>query len=177
MITYREQDYDPQGPIREHPYKGAEYDEGVEYYDFQQHPELIREKLEDFKTHDSHKGIQRFYDLLEWINSDESELESNDCAFHPPKDNISTNTSPKKLECKGRLMIFYRHLPINLNPEATQWLLEATNQYLQHTDPEFRDGVYGLSFMDSGFVALNKQVGRELVLQFWVFGDTEEETL
>ena len=176
MIAYREHDFDPQGPIREHPYQGADYHEGVEYYDFRKNPELIREKLEDFKPHDSHEGIKRFYEIVEWINTDESVFESNDCAFTPPMDNISPNASPKKLECKGRLMIFYRNLPINLNPPSTEWLLDATSAYIQHTDKGFQDGVIGLCFMDTAFAALNKQVGKELVLYFWAYGDTEEET-
>ena len=59
MRTYR--DEQQSGPSRPHPYKVADYDSNVDYYDFKNQPELIREKLEDFKPYDVQEAIQTFF--------------------------------------------------------------------------------------------------------------------
>lgn len=176
MIAYREKDSDETGPVRTHPYIDAENNESFKYYDFRANPELIRQKLEDFKPYDSHEAIQTFYRLLEWLNSEDSILESNDCAASLVKANISIESSSKKLESKGRLMIFYRYPKMNIYRDNTQMLLEATKHYLEHIDPDFHDGAIGLSFFETAFEEIGNAIGKELVIQFWAFGDTEEET-
>jgi hypothetical protein len=176
VIAYKESEYQPEIPIRVHPYLDAEYDERVRYHNFRETPELIREKLEDFKPFEPQQAVKTFYELVEWINGPESELESNDCAFTGPKTNISVNSSKKKMECKGRLMVFFRRLPNNLNTDTMKWLLNATGAYIERTDEQtWQDGIVGLSFMKTAFAALNNQIGEELVLRFWAFGDTEQE--
>lgn len=176
MIAYRETEYQPEIAIRVHPYLDAEYDERIRYYDFKVNPELIREGLEDFKPWEPQPAIESFYQLLEWISGRDSQLESNDCAFTGPKTNISVNSSKKKMECKGRLMVFFRSLPNNLNADTMKWLLNATGAYIERTDePTWQDGIVGLSFMKTAYAALNRQIGEELVLRFWAFGDTEQE--
>jgi hypothetical protein len=73
-------------------------------------------------------------------------------------------------------MIFFRHLEFNTNRQTTEWLLGATEHYLKQIDPFFTtDGVICLNFADTAFEALNHAFGRELVIQFWAFGDTGDE--
>src|ERR1044072_5563917 len=108
MDVYREKDSGPRDPVRLHPYEGSDYDYNVDYYDFRRNPRLIREKLEDYKPWEEQEAIQTYYRLLDWLVSDSSVFESNDCAFKPPSTNISLRVSPKALQCSGRLMIFYR---------------------------------------------------------------------
>jgi hypothetical protein len=176
MISYRESEYQPDRIVREHPYTDGTYDQRVKYYDFRTNPAAIRQSLEDFKPWEPRGAIETFYQLLEWLNGEMSELESNDCAFHGPQPNISVSTSPKELECKGRLMIFWRRLELNVSEPHLKWLIDAAEHYLKHTDEStWLDGVIGLSFMETAFGRLNKNVGKEMVLQFWAFGDSEDE--
>jgi hypothetical protein len=174
MRTYR--DEQQSGPSRPHPYKGSDYDTGVDYYDFKKQPELIREKLEDFKPHDAQEAIQSFYSLVEWINVESKVLESNDCAFEAPRPSNSPNASSKKLQASGRLMIFYRELHYNVNEQPISWLRDATEFYIKQVDPTFEDGVIATGLQGSIYEALRNRLGKELVLTFWAFGDTDEET-
>jgi hypothetical protein len=175
MFVFRGTDSPPFGPVRVHPYEKSDYDANVQYYDFGRYPELIRLKLEDFKAWGKYPAVDAFYQLLEWIRSDLSVFESNDCALQGPAQNTLTKASSKKFNCAGRLMIFYRSLGANLQPDTVNSLLEATGFYLQHTDEHFTDGQVGLSFFDTAFEALQNRIGKELVIEFIAFGDTEEE--
>jgi hypothetical protein len=174
MRTYRHEQQS--GPSRPHPYKGSDYDSNVDYYDFKKHPELIRGKLEDFKPHDVHEAIQTFYSLVEWLNAESRVLESNDCAFEAPRPSNSPNASSKKLQASGRLMIFYRGLRYNVSDQSITWLRDATEFYIKQVDPTFEDGVIATSLQGSIYEALRNRLGKELVLTFWAFGDTDEET-
>jgi hypothetical protein len=176
MLVFRGTDSLPFGPVRVHPYEKSTYDDNVQYYDFRVHPQLIREKLEDFKPWEQYEVIQNFYGLLEWISSDASVFDSNDCAFQGPSPNVFTKVSNRKLQCDGRLMIFYRALGANLDTGTLNSLLQYTGRYLGEIDPEFADGRVDLSFFDTAFEAIGNQIGKELVIQFVAFGDSEEET-
>jgi len=175
MFVFRGTDSLPFGPVRVHPYQKSTYGGNVQYYDFGRHPELIRETLEDFKPWEKYEAVETFYQLLEWIRGDGSVFESNDCAFQAPSSNTLTKASDKKLCCAGRLMVFYRLLTANLDPDTVNSLLGATNFYLQQIDTDFKDGRIGLSFFDTAFEADNNTIGEELVIEFIAFGDTEEE--
>jgi hypothetical protein len=176
MICDRYADSNPNDPVRLHPYEGSVYGGDVDYYNFRESPELIREKLEDFKPFEHQKAIQRFYEGLEWLNSNASKLESNDSAFAGPRPNDNSPGFKTTLQCSGRVMVFYRTLPLNLISAKTDWLLRATNHFSKSLDPKFNRGALGLSFMDTAFVDLRNAIGKELQIQFWAFGDTEEET-
>ena len=175
MICYREKDYEDKGMPRSHPYDGASYDARVAYYDFRKHPSLIREKLENFKPFDRHDGIQKFYELVEWINSRESFFESNDCCFDEPFPRRSHTSSDKALECHGRLLIFFNNLEANLQDETTEWLRLALDKCINEADVGYEDGIIGLCFFNTMFEEVNDQIGRELAIRFWVFGETEIE--
>ena len=174
MNVYREKDSDPFGPVRIHPYERSTYADNVAYYDFRKHPDLIRENLEDYKPWEQYEAIETFYQLLEWLNGETSVFETNDCAFGGPTSNISTNVSNAKLQCSGRLMTFYRNLASNTDAATVNSFLSAMQFYLQQVDPDFAGGSIGLCFEDAAFSSINNAIGKELVAQFWAFGDTDE---
>lgn len=151
--------------IRRQPWTTAESDETHRYYNFRTNPELIPEVLEDYKPWSHEPAVQKFYELVRWVNSDESVFESNDCAFHGPKVNSQKDTFHKELVCSGRLMFFIRHIPLNLSDDSRyiaseykgekeapeyrvspqlDWAAQACLQLLKDIKPEFEWGSVGI---------------------------------
>jgi hypothetical protein len=168
------------GAPRAHPWTTAESDPAHRYYDLRQHPDLIRTHLEDFTPWNSYAAINTFYRLLEWLNGPESVFESNDCAFEGPHPNTSPSFT-QRLTCTGRLMILYRNVPLNTAPNHIVRLSDAIHRHLHHTDPGFELGAIGTTIMQVHYTALpgihERVPGKQLMLSFWAFGDTEAETM
>src|SRR5882762_4134129 len=108
--------------IRTQPWKDAVHDPRGKYWNFRKQPELIRQVLEDFKSHDSYESIQRFYEMLEWINGPDSNFESSDCRLTGPFPNQQKEQYPWDIGAAGRLMVFFRHLPYNLTQVTDDWI-------------------------------------------------------
>lgn len=161
---------------RNHPWTVSDFDEGHKYYDFKKNPELIRTSLEDFLPYSDKEPIETFYKFLEWINGSQSVLETNDCALRYARENISTNTSKKKLEISGRVMIFFRTLQFNCDPKWFQPLKNAFLHFGSKLDPSFRDGVITTCFFPVYYEEINEH-GVEISFNFWAFGDSETECL
>ncbi len=178
MRVYFESDdtYDKYGIIRAHPYKGTSRGPEEDYYDFKEKPELISQVLEDFKPWEEHKAIQLFYEMLRWLNGDDSALESSDCALaRQLSENQTKGPFPRGLQWLGRLMVFYRNLKLNVSPQPTEWLKRATYFHLNRLDPEFEKGSIGLFLTKASYLHLQGQLGNQLVILFFAFGDNEQE--
>lgn len=162
---------------RTHPYESSDWST---YYDFKKQPDMIPEILEDFTPWAHYSAIQRFYKLLAWLNGPESRLESNDCAFRGPEPNASKNFT-KRLECGGRLMIFYRNLRLNTQQEFGEALKQAFKHYLALLEPNLEWGAVEICTMPVRYLAISgdetQQMGKEVNLTFWAWGDDEEETM
>ena len=165
---------------RSHPWTQALSNPNQKYYDFKSSPELIRTSLEDFLPLNQWSGTEKFYDLLEWLNGSDSLLESNDCGTRGFKQNTNTNF-PKMLECSARLMILYRNLNYNLSEQNINWLERRTHNYLESIDIHFEWGVVGTSIIPATYITLplpdHEQVGSQLLLQFWAWGDSDLEVM
>jgi hypothetical protein len=175
--------YDYAGPVsdvRSHPWTVATLDPTSRYRDLRANPALIRTSLEDFVPWSEWPAIETFYGLLEWLNGAESTLESNDCAFEGPGAN-PTRDVPKALEATGRLMILWRELPRNLSRANVDRLRAAIHRCLNEIDPDLVYGVVGITVCRVRFITLplpeEQNVGRQLMLSFWAWGDTEEEVM
>jgi hypothetical protein len=176
--------YDYAGPdphaVRSHPWTVAAENPAARYLDLRADPALIRTSLEDFLPWSDWPAVDTFYSLLEWLNGAGSTLESNDCAFVGPSEN-PTDGVPKALEATGRLMILWRKLPLNLSRENVEWLRIALHRSLNETDPGLEYGVVGISVCRVRFVRLpvsgRKNLGLQLMLSFWAWGDTDEEVM
>jgi hypothetical protein len=165
---------------RAHPWTDAASSPDSRYYDFKANPWLIRSSLEDYTPWNGSEAVETFYRLVEWINAAEGALESNDCEFTGPQSN-SDPDFPKALQCSGRLMILFRELTSNLSYPRVERLEDALQRRLAELDPEFAWGVVGTTIMRTRYVSLPVpeagQMGYQLMLSFWAWGDTIDETM
>ncbi len=171
---------EPFSAPRSHPWVGAKSNPGSRYYDLTASPALIRSSLEDFLPWSEHAAIETFYVLLERLNQATSLLESNDCAFIAPhaSDNAA---SQKALECSGRLMVLFRDLVRNTTADQIEGLKNGLHFALAKIDPNFRSGVVGTTIIPVRYCGLpaanDQQLGTQLMISFWAWGDTETETM
>ncbi|MCY1277862.1 hypothetical protein D9M69_374890 [compost metagenome] len=99
------------------------------YFDFTTNPELIREKLEDFKPHEDQKAVQFFYEMLERLNRKDGPLETCDCALGSVIN--ATSTFGKSHQIRGRLEIIARQHSINTSTAALSKIVRNLTIYLQ----------------------------------------------
>jgi hypothetical protein len=165
--------------IRLHPYEPGGSDPRVRYYDFRNHPELIPVSLEDFRPWEHYEAIGRFYDLLRWLNSNESAYESNDSGFAlRPGRGFGLDA---RVVAGGRVMIFIRDLSHNLSTTKIGFLKGLLCEGIREVEPEFTGGHIDVSTTLACFSALpgadEDKVGAEVVLEFYALGETEEEAM
>ena len=181
--------------LRRQPWTTAEHDESHKYYDFKRNPDLIPDVLEDYKPWAERRSIQKFYDLVRWVNGDNSPFESNDCAFHGPKPNSQKDRFPKEQVCSGRLMFFFRDPTLNLSDDSIQVasiykgekevppfsisphlqaLAKTSLQLLLDIRPEFQWGSIAIEahpvVYDEAPFAYENRFGYELSFHFWAWG-------
>jgi hypothetical protein len=176
--------YERAGPssdnARAHPWTEAEGDPRYRYRDFKAEPRLIRTSLEDFAPWNGWEAMETFYGLIEWLNGPDCILESNDSAFNGPDGNENPEFQ-KALECSGRVMALYRRLPLNLSRSNVERLAHILHRNLAQMDPRFQWGAIGTTIMKARYVNLpmpeEAQVGYQLMLSFWAWGDDEAETM
>jgi hypothetical protein len=164
---------------RAHPWTDAPSSAAHRYRDFKASPQLVRTALEDFTPWDGRKAIETFYRLVEWMNEPDGAFESNDCEFTGPHDDAAH--PPKSQECSGRLMILFRDLPHNLSHPRVEALERAVHLGLAALDRDFEWGIVGTTIMRTRYVELpggaDGPLGYQLMLSFWAWGDTDDETM
>jgi len=172
-------EFNQEGYIRHHPWRGVEHDARGAYYNFKENPELISEVLEDFKEWGHYEAIPLFYEMLRWLNGPDSLLESNDCALDGPHPN-TIKAVDKPITCGGRLMVFFRNLKFNTSEQHIEWLLGGMEHYLSAA-PGNALTYAQLSFFKTLYTQMpggkDQQLGKEVVCEFWAWGDTEEEVM
>jgi hypothetical protein len=165
---------------RSHPWSGSLADRAHRYHDLRAEPGLIRTALEDLRAWEHYPATETFYRLLEWLNGSESTLETNDCAFNGPTAN-ETAGFDKALQCSGRLMLLFRDLPLNRDASKVHAFTNTLARALSLEDEGFHWGVVGATIVRVRFTALpgsvEEQLGSQLMLSFWVWGDDEAETM
>lgn len=168
----------PFGEPRSHPWAGALSSPGCAYYDLTAEPGHIRTSLEDFLPFGQHAAIEDFYLLLAGLNEPRSVLESNDCAFNGPGPNENP-AFDRALECSGRVMVLFRDLARNTAPGQIEGLAIRLHRQLAGLDRELSWGVVGTTLVPVRYLALaeREQLGSQLMISFWAWGDTEAETL
>lgn len=161
---------------RTQPYEPSDW---AKYCDFKKHPELIPEALEDLKAWSRYAAIGVFCKLIRWLNEPSSSLESNDCAFRGPHPNADEKF-PKKMQCEGRLMVFYRTIHLNIAGEKIKILKGAIHHYLDQVEPDFQWGAVAITSVPVKYLEIPdeaQQDGSEVMLTFWAWGDHEKETM
>jgi hypothetical protein len=172
---------DPDGfSRRSHPWHGSLTDPTHQYHDLKKHPELIRSSLEDFTPWAAYPATETFYQLLEWVNGPASMLETNDCAFTGPTANEMAQF-PAALQCSGRVMLLFRQLTKNQDKKRVGRLTEALARGLSAQDEGFEMGVIGATIVPVRLTPLpgteDEQLGSQLMLSFWAWGDDPVQTL
>ena len=170
---------------REFPWGKTVYDKDSSrlpgrYYDFKAHPELISTSLEDFLPWNDYAAIQEFYKLIKWINSPESQLETDDCAFDgelkPHQDELFEKWN---LRCAGRVMIFHRDLIQNTKRWAVNHLQYLVLYHLNKIDSKLEAAVVTVGKAPIRFLACagspTGNNGFSLVLRFYSYGNTQTE--
>ena len=166
--------------VRSHPWSGSLSDDAHRYLDLRRSPGLIRSALEDLRGWKNQAELETFYQLLELINGPDSTLETNDCAFNGPTPNEHAGFD-KALQCSGRLMLLFRELPLNTSTARVHAFTEAFARALSVKDPGFAWGVVGATIVPVRFTTLpgtpDAQLGSQLMLSFWAWGDDQAETM
>ncbi|MBN2530743.1 MAG: hypothetical protein JXR76_30425 [Deltaproteobacteria bacterium] len=165
---------------RSHPWVDAKGNAACRYYDLTAEPERIRTSLEDFRPYDQFGAIDQFYQMLLSINRPSSAIESNDCAFTGPAIN-GHPSFPASLQCNGRVMILLRNIELNTIEGNVQWLSNQLHRHLCVIDTTFQLGIIGTTIVPVRYLALpkinNQQLGSQLMISFWAFGNSTEETM
>lgn len=166
--------------LRSHPWTDTADNPECRYYDLTASPELIRSALEDLTPWGHTAAIEQFYLLLTALSHPASAFESNDCAFTGPLENKNPAFS-KLLQCSGRLMILYRSLARNTVDGEIERLAYELHVRLGTLDPELLFGVIGTTVVPVRYLALeadgSRQLGSQLMISFWAWGDNEDETM
>jgi hypothetical protein len=157
MIAYHHKAGDAEA-ARVHPWTRALENEANRYIDFKANPQLIRTSLEDWVPYKAEQFADTFFELLEWLNGEKSQLESNDCAFRGAHPNTTDQQFKFSQRCDGRLMVLYRDLYLNTQGDTVDWLFNETMAALHRIDKKFKAAAVGLSFMQTAYTAFGDGV-------------------
>jgi len=152
-------------------------DDGSVYRDFKKQPELIRSALEDLLPFNKWGFVEQFYVLIEWINSPDSLLESNDCVFNALEANPDQQY-PYAKKCSARLMILFRDIPENCQTRSIDWLMENILLQISAAKPGFKAGALCLAQSPTCYLALGSGddmggMGHQVTLTFFAYGNNE----
>jgi hypothetical protein len=178
--------------IRLQPWTQAEYNPNFKWVNFRHKEERkkIRTYLEDFIPYSNYEGVQRFYDMMDWLNGDESQLETTDSRLEPPKPNSEKEIADKELVLIFSLTVFFRKLELNLSADSrvaqfrlttpsqhTLWLAEQTLGCLELSEPYyavFKTYLLSTKFTEAPVASID-QCGYAVAYKLWTWGDTEQE--
>lgn len=163
--------------LRSHPWTSMVSDDSSIYMDFKKQPKLIRTALEDLIPFKKWDFVEQFYSLIEWINSPNSFLESNDCVFNAIEVN-SDQQYPYAKKSSARLMILFRDIPENCQEKSINWLIEKILILVSTTKPGFKAGAIALSQSPTCYLALGDKpdtggMGYQITLTFIAYGKNE----
>jgi hypothetical protein len=184
FVYYDQQDQsnaEQQGGGRYVPYASTPHDPAGSYYDFRAQPVLIDQVLEDFLPYAEWPAVGRFYELLRWINGQESIFESTDCLLRPIAPNITPHLGEgASSQLLGRLMIIYRDHARNTAEADLHRLFSTVHQEIANVDPTWLMGAIGYAPYAAHFTALGAQpmpgtTGFEMCLRFWAWGNDDAE--
>lgn len=163
--------------LRSHPWTAMVSDNSSVYIDFKKQPNLIRSCLEDLVPLKKWDFVEQFYCLIEWLNGQNSLLESNDCAFNVVEDNPDQQYAYAK-KCSARLMILFRDIPENCQIKSINWLMNNILTSVSSMKPRFKSGAICLSQSPTCYLALGDKadsggMGYQVTLSFLAYGKNE----
>ena len=151
------------------------------YYDLRREPKHIRESLEDFVVLGDSPAVERFYELLEWLNGPNGSFETNDCGCNPIKPSTGDEplgVRPRKLSFHGRLMLFWRQLEANADDARVGGLIGHLLTSFNKPKQLPEAVCIGLWRMPTIFLEASPPCeGWSICLSWWVWGDSEAEVM
>lgn len=164
--------------LRSHPWTNMLSNDNSIYMDFKKQPKLIRTTLEDFIPFKKWDFVEQFYSLIEWINSPNSLLESNDCVFNAAEENPDQQY-PYAKKCSARLMILFRDIPENCQAKSIDWLINKILTLVSTSKPGFKAGAIALTQSPTCYLALGDKpdtggMGSQVTLTFMAYGKNEK---
>jgi hypothetical protein len=167
------------GEPRLHPWDRSASDPNARFVNFRNHPELVRTSLEDFVPYAHQPAIDRFFELVEWMNSSESIWETTESKFWRVSTHTNRFFSPYRLTCSGRLVFFCRdHL---WQCTRSEWAFTNLLARLENRQPTPLNACVGVFTMPTLFLSLSDDGGRTapeckaLGVRCYGFGNTEDE--
>ncbi len=190
-------------PLRPQPYFDSNHRSPGQYYDLRTEPEKIRTHLEEFFPYSEYQSVQEFYDLVEWLNGEDSIYETNDCRLEDLAENKQRDIADNDFVRTGTLSWFFRDLNLNLSKDSEYW----SNLYQTHqiNADGFRltPNYYQIKFMDAMHLKLLSfeseivfdciaiapyntfyeyaevdhpfKHGCQIAHRFWIWGDSDKE--
>ncbi len=162
---------------RAHPWSTLASDKALRYLDFKTSPGLIRTALEDFLPFAHYPAVERFYGLVEWLNSTASSVETNDCALCSPEVDGEASRM-RRVSCTGRVMLLFRDLARNVSGHDWPTFIAQLHRGLHDLDRPFELGMIGTTLIPVHYRALAAQdaqaEGLQLMISFWAWGGTEQ---
>jgi hypothetical protein len=168
------------GETRPHPWQRSLHDPNAKFADFLKRPDLVRTSLEDFVPYAAQPAIDRFFQLVEWMNGPDTLWETTESYLWPP---LSPHTNQffalYPVICSARLVFFNRnHLWQCRNAEwaFTDFLARLSKR--QSPPPNACVGVFMLPTL---FLSLSDDGGKTapeckaLGVRCYGFGSTENE--
>ncbi|HEY4942453.1 MAG TPA: hypothetical protein VII56_13580 [Rhizomicrobium sp.] len=164
-------------PPRQHPWTVVVSNPNLHYWDFKSQPEQIPNVLEDFKPWAHCEAIQRFYELLSWLNGADSVFESNDCGLRPPIVDHATpepirsafGADPVVMHC--RLTFIVRDLLWNCSKPTVDAIkirmLDALRENVPNIPAVVKVGEWAHFFTEV------EKAGHAISLRIWAWGDDE----
>jgi hypothetical protein len=178
MIVYHAKNLESQNP-RAHPWTIVEGHSDRAYIDFKKHPEKIRAEIEDLVPFIRKPFAEEIFKLIEYLNSEISHLETNDCGFR----GIGKNTDSQfnfPYRCDCRIMVLYRDLIYNTQDTAIDWLWKQSFDSIQSLKPNFKNGAVGLSNAISVYMDLSDDpkkgaLGKQIMYSVFAYGKNEKK--
>jgi hypothetical protein len=168
-------------PERNHPWTNVVGQPDAQYWNFRQHPEKISEVLEDFTSWAHYPAIQRFYELIGWLNGPESGFETNDCGMIPPRVDPKTPMVVRRIfdsdpiGIHGRVSVLFRHLPFNTSKQTVDWLKKSIHDCLRDQVNNFPSIIF-VGEWPHWFLEIDKP-GHTVVVKFWAWGENEAHAM
>lgn len=163
---------------RRHPFMSSPRDPRARWYDFRSEPELIEKVLEDFVPHAHRPAVQRYYQLLRWMNGDGCCFETIDSWF---REDLTRAPAEFKANCfrYGRMAFIFRDLKRNVSWADTTTVLRLIEVEARKIGDDTANGLLSYCRWPRYFPALedNKDGNRgfAVAVQFGAAGASEDE--
>lgn len=167
------------GEARRHPWTLSVHDPNARFADFRAQPHAVRTSLEDFAPYAHQPAVDRFYQLVEWMNGSDTIWETTESKFWPLSTHTNKFFSGYNVTCSGRLVFFCRDY--RWQCRHSDWAFGNLLAQLVNRQPTVANscvGVFAVTTLFSGLSDDGGQTAPEcqaLGVRCYGFGNSEDE--